>query len=81
MSDFNWQRVDDGSVVVKIETIMSNGGKNGEIIKTKTWSCYGRNLQFNAELGDSVSASWLDATSGFLLLLGVAGLALKRKCA
>lgn len=64
MSDFNWQRVDDGSVVVKIETIMSPGGKNGEIIKTKTWSCYGKNLQFNAALGDSVTASWLDATSG-----------------
>jgi len=64
MSDFNWQRVDDGSVVVKIETIMSPGGKNGEIQKGKSWSCYGKNLQFSAALGDSVTASWLDTTSG-----------------
>lgn len=64
MSDFNWQRVSDGSVVVKIETIMSPNGTKGEIVKSKTWSCYGKNLQFDAELGDSVTASWLDASSG-----------------
>lgn len=48
------------SARLSIQTIMSEGGKPGEITKTKTIRITGTNLAFDASLGDKVTAAWKD---------------------
>lgn len=63
LTKFNWTNVDDSGVVPKIDTILSPGGKPWETVKTKGILVTGRNLYFDAAMGDSVSISYGEGES------------------
>ena len=58
--DFSWTNVDDTGAIPKIDTILSLGGKPSELIKSKSIRLTGKNLYFDAEMGDTVTISWIE---------------------
>ena len=58
IDNFDWTRVDDSGIIVKVDNLTSPGGKQGEITKGKAIVATGRNLAFNAALGDTVTVTW-----------------------
>ena len=58
--DFSWTNVDDTGAIPKIDTILSLGGKPSELIKSKSIRLTGKNLYFDAEMGDMVTISWIE---------------------
>ena len=57
-NQFSWTNVDDVGESVKVSTLMSVGGKPGFIQKTKAIIVTGKNLSFDASLGDTVTVTW-----------------------
>ena len=58
--DFSWTNVDDTGAIPKIDTILSLGGKPSELIKSKSIRLTGKNLYFDAEMGDMVTLTWIE---------------------
>ena len=58
--DFSWTNVDDTGAIPKIDTILSLGGKPSELIKSKSIRLTGKNLYFDAEMGDTVTLTWIE---------------------
>ena len=59
---FSWTNVSDTGVLPKIDSLMYVGApQSGEIKKSLAIIATGRNLAFNASLGDSVIISWMDS--------------------
>ena len=58
--DFSWTNVDDTGAIPKIDTILSLGGKPSELIKSKSIRLTGKNLYFDAEMGDMVTLTWVE---------------------
>ena len=58
--DFSWTNVDDTGAIPKIDTILSLGGKPSELIKSKSIRLTGKNLYFDAEMGDTVTLAWIE---------------------
>ena len=58
--DFSWTNVDDTGAIPKIDTIPSLGGKPSELIKSKSIRLTGKNLYFDAEMGDTVTLTWTE---------------------
>lgn len=58
IDNFNWTRVNDSGITVKVDNITSPGGKPGEISKGNAIIATGRNLAFNAALGDTITVAW-----------------------
>ena len=58
IDNFSWTRVDDNGLSVKVDNIASPNGKQGEIVKSKAIVATGKNLTYDASLGDSVTVSW-----------------------
>lgn len=59
VNKFSWTNVSDTGVLPKIDSLMYVGAmKSGEIKKSLAIIATGRNLAFNAELGDTVTLSW-----------------------
>ncbi len=58
--DFSWTNVDDTGAIPKIDTILSLVGKPSELIKSKSIRLTGKNLYFDAEMGDTVTLTWIE---------------------
>lgn len=58
LAKFSWTNVDDSGVIPKIDTILSPGGKPWEVVKTKGILVTGRNLYFDAVLGDTATITY-----------------------
>ena len=58
--DFSWTNIDDTGAIPKIDTILSLGGKPSELIKSKSIRLTGKNLYFDAEMGDMVTLTWIE---------------------
>ena len=60
-TDYACENVGDTGVVPKIDTITYNGcPDNWKIKKSEAFTATGRNLIFNASLGDTVTAKWTE---------------------
>lgn len=58
INNFEWTRIDDNGITVKVDNLTSPGGKQGEVTKGKAIVVTGRNLAFNTDLGDTVTVAW-----------------------
>ena len=58
IDDFSWTSTEDTGKVVKVTSILGVGDNPNEWTKTKDLFIGGRNLQFNASLGDTCTVEW-----------------------
>jgi len=63
INNFTWTNVDDTGLRVKVESVLSPGGVPGQIIKTKGILLTGKNLKFDAALGDSIVLTYEGLTT------------------
>lgn len=57
VSDFSWTNVDDTGVTVKVDSLLSVGGTPGTVVRGDGIVATGRNLQYDASLGDAVTVT------------------------
>lgn len=62
VSDFSWTNVDEPTESVKVDHVYAAGSSaDGVVEKSKRIVVNGRNLAYDAALGDAVSIAWTDA--------------------
>lgn len=63
IDQFSWTNVEDTGLRVKIDGLLSPNGKPGQIVKTKQILLTGKNLQFDAALGDTMTITYEGLTT------------------